>query len=44
MSDLQPVSYGRRLSQMAAERPEDSAFIFVEQTGHEHDVSWRAAR
>src|SRR5580704_587119 len=41
MSDAEAVSYGRRLSQMAAERPEDSAFIFVAQNGAEHDVSWR---
>jgi bile acid-coenzyme A ligase len=38
---VEPVSYGRRLSQMAAERPDGSAFIFVSQDGSEHDVSWR---
>jgi bile acid-coenzyme A ligase len=41
MSNVEPISYGGRLTQMATERPEDSAFIFVEQNGTEHDVSWR---
>jgi bile acid-coenzyme A ligase len=38
---VEPVSYGRRLTQMATERPDGSAFIFVSQNGNEHDVSWR---
>jgi bile acid-coenzyme A ligase len=37
----EPVSYGRRLSQIAAERPDGSAFVFVSQNGDERDVSWR---
>jgi bile acid-coenzyme A ligase len=41
VSAVEPISYGRRLTQMAAERPEGSAFIFVSQNGSEHDVSWR---
>jgi bile acid-coenzyme A ligase len=41
VSAVEAISYGRRLSQMAAERPEGSAFIFVSQDGTEHDVSWR---
>jgi bile acid-coenzyme A ligase len=35
------ISYGRRLSQIRADRPEESAFVFVAQNGDEHDVSWR---
>jgi bile acid-coenzyme A ligase len=38
---LAEISYGGRLSQMAAERPHDIAFIFVSQDGGEHHVSWR---
>jgi bile acid-coenzyme A ligase len=37
----EPVSYGRRLSQLAVQRPDDSAFVFVSQNGDERDVSWR---
>jgi bile acid-coenzyme A ligase len=35
------ISYGRRLSQIRADRPDDNAFVFVAQNGDEHDVSWR---
>jgi bile acid-coenzyme A ligase len=41
MTTSEPVSYGRRLSQIRAERPDDSAFVFVSQGGEERDVSWR---
>src|SRR5471032_1244947 len=41
MTTDEAISYGRRLSEIRADRPEDSAFVFVAQNGDEHDVSWR---
>jgi acyl-coenzyme A synthetase/AMP-(fatty) acid ligase len=38
---LAEIPYGRRLSQTAAERQQDIAFIFVSPDGGEHHVSWR---
>ncbi len=37
-----PVSYGARLSQLAAEQPEGTAFLFVSVAGTEEAVRWRA--
>ena len=36
-----PVSYGARLTQMATERPGETAFVLVAQGGDEDHVSWR---
>ncbi|MBO0729647.1 MAG: AMP-binding protein [Acidimicrobiaceae bacterium] len=36
-----PVSYGARLSQLAAERPDGTAFLFVSTAGDEQPVRWR---
>lgn len=36
-----PVSYGRRLSQLAQINPEATAFIFVNTAGDERVVTWR---
>ena len=35
------ISYGRRLSQLAAERPQAIAFTFVAQDGAEQHITWR---
>ena len=35
------VSYGKRLSQMAGERPSEPAFVFVANGGAEHVVTWQ---
>jgi bile acid-coenzyme A ligase len=39
--DVPPVSYGRRISDLAAERPDDTALIFAPREGAEQRLSWR---
>jgi bile acid-coenzyme A ligase len=38
----QPVSYGRRLTQLAAERPDATALIFAPLAGDERRITWAA--
>ncbi len=35
------VSYGRRLTEIAAERPDDVDLIVVDRDGNEREVTWR---
>jgi bile acid-coenzyme A ligase len=35
------VSYGRRLTEIAAERPDDVDLVVVDREGHEREVTWR---
>ena len=35
------VSYGRRLTEIAAERPDDVDLVVVDREGHERPVTWR---
>lgn len=37
-----PVSFGRRISDLAAERPDDIALVFVPRRGEERSFSWSA--
>ena len=38
---IDEVSYGLRLTQIAAERPDDVDLIVVDRDGHEREVTWR---
>src|SRR5215212_5501455 len=38
----EPISYGRRLSLLAAEHPDRAAIVFVPQEGEERVVTWAA--
>ncbi len=35
------ISYGRRLTEIAAERPDDVDLVIVDRDGNERDVTWR---
>ena len=39
-SEPTPISFGRRISDLAAERPDDSALIFAPRQGEERVFSW----
>lgn len=40
-NDSQPISFGRRLAKLASTNPEKAAVVYVSQSGHHREISWR---